>query len=113
MAAGPGCEHLVGRPQRLGRDDVLRAILLREKAGMPLNHVAVLRDDPRLHRAILRLFGKWDRAMTAAGIDPDRVRLPRRWTRDMVLERIRQRFTILVCTIRPLCCLRDGLHVGQ
>jgi len=67
---------------------VLKAILQRECKGLPLNHAAVLKDDRRLHSDILRLFGRWDVAMRASGIDPDSVRRHRRWTRQLVIQRI-------------------------
>lgn len=73
-----------------GKTDVLRAILEREAAGLPLNHAAVLREDRRLHADILRLFGCWDAAMQASGIDPACVRLHRRWSRRAVIRRIMQ-----------------------
>lgn len=70
--------------------DVLRAILLHESSGRPLNHAAVMREHPALHIAILRSFGTWDRAMRAAGIDPDCVRRHRRWSREAIVRRIQQ-----------------------
>lgn len=70
---------------------VLKAILAREAQGLPLNRVAVSKDDPRLHQQIVRLYGVWDEAMRAAGIDPRRVRRHRRWSRKAVIERIQQR----------------------
>ncbi len=81
-----------GRSQgaRAGKADVLRAILRREAAGLPLNHAAVLEQDRRLHADALRLFGCWDAALRAAGIDPVRVRRHRRWSRRAVIHRIVQ-----------------------
>ena len=67
---------------------VLKAILQRECEGLPLNHATVLKDDRCLHSDILRLFGSWDVAMRASGIDPDSVRRHRRWTRQSVIQRI-------------------------
>jgi len=74
---------------RRDKEDVLKAILRRECAGQPLNHAAVLRDDRRLHADILRVFGHWDTAMRASGIDPARVRGHRRWSSRAVIRRIR------------------------
>ena len=78
------------RPQRAkrGKAEVLRAILEREARGRPLNHAAVLRDDAQLHAAILRIFGQWDAAMQACGIDPACVRRHRHWNREEVIKRI-------------------------
>jgi len=74
-----------------GKERVLKDILHREANGLPLNRTAVLKDDPQLHAQILRLYGAWDDAMKAAGIDPERVRRHRRWSREAVIERIMQR----------------------
>jgi hypothetical protein len=74
-----------------GKAEVLRAILEREAARLPLNFKAVLRQDRRLHGDILRTFGRWDRALQAAGIDPGRVRRQRRWSQLAVIQRIRER----------------------
>ena len=73
---------------KIGKADVLRILLARESRGLPLNSVAVLRDDRRLHAAALRLFGPWDRVIQACGIDPARVRRHRRWSRERIAERI-------------------------
>jgi len=73
------------------REQVLKSILAREAANLPLNHAAVLREDPQLHAQILRTYGMWDDAMRAAGIDPKRVRRHRRWSHAAVVERIQYR----------------------
>lgn len=78
-------------PSSCLREQVLKSILAREAAGLPLNHAAVLREDPQLHVQILRTYGMWDDAMRAAGIDPKRVRRHRRWSHAAVVERIQQR----------------------
>lgn len=80
------------RPERgrRGKADLLRAILGREMAGLPLNHATVLEQDRRLHGDGLRLFGRWEAALRAAGIDPARVRRHRRWSRRAVINRIGQ-----------------------
>jgi hypothetical protein len=68
--------------------DILKAILKREYDGLPLNRRALLRQDRELHNAILRAFRGWDHALRAAGIDPDRVRRQRRWSRRAIIEGI-------------------------
>jgi hypothetical protein len=74
-----------------GKAAVLKGILAREAAGLPLNHSTVERQDPRLHADILRVFTRWDAALRAAGINPDDIRRQRRWSRQAVIDRIRQR----------------------
>ena len=78
------------RDRRIQREkaETLKAILRREHAGLPLNSVAVVSDDPRLRVDVLRLFGTWDAALCAAGIDPATVRRHRRWSRRAVIKRI-------------------------
>ena len=74
-----------------GRARVLRSILEREAAGLPINSKAVTRDDPQLHNRIMWLYGNWDAMLRAAGIPPDRVRRHQRWSRGIVVRRIRER----------------------
>ena len=74
-----------------GRDEVLEAIRKRQRDGLPLNRMAVFWSHRSLDNAILRVFGSWDRAMQAAGIDPDGVRLHRRWSREKVIAELCQR----------------------
>ena len=79
-----------GKPALPNKHDVIRAILQRECRGLPLNHAAVMRGDSRLQRAALRLFGRWDAALRAAGINPAGVRKTREWSRKAVVRRIRE-----------------------
>jgi len=83
-------ETTCGKPALRNKHDVIRAILQRECMGMPLNHTAVMRGDGRLQRAALRLFGRWDAALRAAGINPAAVRKTREWSREAVVRRIRE-----------------------
>lgn len=71
--------------------DVLKAILRREEESLPLNPVAVLYGDPSLYQAIRSIYGQYDDAMAAAGIDPSRVRRQPYWSAEDVLKGIRQR----------------------
>lgn len=73
------------------RKTVLEVILARKDAGLPLNYNAVLNDNPNLHARILYLYGRWDYALRAAGIDPEQVRRQRYWSRKAVIERIQER----------------------
>ena len=78
-----------GRSRRT-KEEVLKAILAREAAGLALNIAAILRDDPQMRADVTRIFGSWDAGMRAAGIDPKRVRRIRRWSRQAVIDRIQQ-----------------------
>lgn len=71
---------------------VVEGILLRQQAGQPLYCAAAAHEASRLYDAARRLFGKWEHALEAAGIDPATVR--RRcppWTPDSVLAELRRR----------------------
>lgn len=71
---------------------VVEGILLRQQAGAPLYCAAAAHDASHLYDAARRLFGKWEHALEAAGIDPASVR--RRctpWTPDSVLAELRRR----------------------
>ncbi len=70
---------------------VIEGILGRRRRGRPLNYKAVVRDKEPLVGAGRRLFGSWDRALGAAGLDPSRIRLKpvaRHWTRETILAAI-------------------------
>lgn len=81
----------VRRKPLTSKSDVLKAILQRENEGLPLNPVAVLRADRTLYHVIRKVFGRYDDAMRAAGIAPSRVRRQQYWSREDVLNGIRQR----------------------
>lgn len=69
------------------------AFELRSRAadGEPLNSGSLQKDDPGLHSACLRFFGSYADALRAAGIDPAKHRRRRAWTKDRVVEALRQR----------------------
>jgi hypothetical protein len=48
------------------------------------------RVSPELVNGALRHFGRWSKALQAAGIDPESVSHQRRWTRERVVHRIRE-----------------------
>jgi len=72
--------------------ELLVALLrARAKAGLKLNSGAVGHEDPGLVRAGTKLFGSWDQALTAAGIDPKAIRLRQVWTKELVVAAIKKR----------------------
>lgn len=70
---------------------VLAAIRKRRRASHALGTRRVRADGAGLYQQGWKFFGSWSEALRAAGVDPDRVRLTRRWTRETVLEALRAR----------------------
>lgn len=71
--------------------DVLAEVRRMKRRGRPLNARAV-RDagGEALVQQARKRFGSWDQALRAAGFDPARMRLARRWSRESVFEAIRR-----------------------
>jgi hypothetical protein len=70
------------------REGIIRHILDRESAGLPLN----LGDqgvESTLYQAASRIFGTWRNAVMAAGIDPERAQVQERWSPSKILTAIR------------------------
>jgi len=70
-------------------ESVIRSILAREAAGLPLSAKVVLREDPQLNHAAYQHFGNWCQALLAAGILPDSVSRKRTWTPQKIVDAIR------------------------
>ncbi|MBE7449232.1 MAG: hypothetical protein HS111_10135 [Kofleriaceae bacterium] len=73
LAAALRLAGLTRWPRRLhralpGRDDVLRLLRQRHSRGDVLSMPATRRDEPRLVKAALKHFGKWNAALAAAGV---------------------------------------------
>lgn len=72
------------------REKIIREILRREAAGLPLalgNRPESV--DDRLYAAGSRIFGSWGNAVQAAGIAPGRARVHENWQPAKVLSKIR------------------------
>jgi hypothetical protein len=109
-----------GRGHRRTKAEVVKAMLAREAAGLALNSRAVLDDDERLHADTLRVFGHWDAVLEAIGVEPERVRRHRRWSRAAVIKRIRQRASQglplnhgVVCRDEAVLTSAAGRHFGS
>jgi hypothetical protein len=75
--------------RRWGRDSIIAELRSRSRSSAPLNSGAIQAKDPGLHAAAVRHFGSYDQALTAAKIEPGRVRKRRHWTRPDVLAEIK------------------------
>lgn len=82
--------------QRWDQESVKRAIQDRAASSERLNAKAVEMENSRLIAAARRLYGNWNNALLAAGVDPTSVRPPstRRprgsWSRETIIEQIRR-----------------------
>ena len=72
------------------RERIIREILRREAAGLPLS-LGGSKDgvDSKLYKAGSRVFGSWGNAVKAAGIAPERAKVHDQWSPSRILARIR------------------------
>jgi hypothetical protein len=71
-------------------ESVIDAIHAEANAGRELSYMRTEKRVPALVRAAERTFGTWGAAIHAAGFDYEAIRRYRRWTRERVVERIRE-----------------------
>src|SRR4051812_19148836 len=71
------------------RNTVTFELRARQRDGEPLNSGAVQREDPGLHAAAVRRFGNYEKALRAAGVDPNEVRRRRKWDKAAVAKALR------------------------
>jgi hypothetical protein len=93
--AGIDYDHVLRRP-RWTRQAIIKLIKQAKRRGDDLHWSAVTKRNDELSRAAFaslqpRLFGKWVRALHAAGLDADDVSMYRTWDRNTVLFELRQR----------------------
>jgi hypothetical protein len=72
------------------RESVIRAILRRERDGLPLNCEAIKGVSKPLYCGASRYFGSWRNALRAAGINVAAVERRREWNNATVLSRLRE-----------------------
>jgi hypothetical protein len=80
----------IARRPRWTKQEIIRLIKSARRAGHDLNWSAVTKRGDELGKAAFaslqpRLFGSWDRALHAAGLDADDVCRYRKWTRDAIV----------------------------
>jgi len=69
---------------------VVATILEEKRAGHDLSYTCTETRMPALVRAAERIYGTWEKAISAAGLNYDEIRRYRRWTRERVIARIRE-----------------------
>lgn len=74
---------------RWTRQEIIRSILRREAAGLPLSLGGEAPVDQSLYQAASRVFGTWRNAVMAAGISPDKARSHESWRPARILAEIR------------------------
>jgi len=72
-------------------DNVIGEIQQLNAAGADLVSTVVCRENRQLFRAGVARFGTWEKAVRAAGIDYDRYRKIRRWSKEKVIESLQER----------------------
>ena len=63
------------------------------ESGEDLNYANIAHDQVALLRAATRYFGSWRAAIEFAGLNYDDIRRYKTWSRDRILERIRELYT--------------------
>jgi hypothetical protein len=71
------------------RSTVVFELKCRASDREALNSGAVQREDPGLHAAAVRYFGTYDKALKAAKLNPDTLRLRKSWSKPAVLAAIK------------------------
>ena len=79
----------INRYRKWTRDTIVSELKTRSRDSEPLNSGAVQKDDPSLHAAAVRLFNGFDQALSAAKLDPGKIRQRRIWTRAVVLKELK------------------------
>lgn len=92
--AGIDYAAILRRP-RWTKSLIIAEIKKAKRRGDDLHWSAVTRRRDELGKAAFaslqkRLFGTWDRALHAAGLDADDINLYRKWTRDGIVSEIRE-----------------------
>jgi hypothetical protein len=91
--AGVDYEFVVRRP-RWTKAAIIKLIKDSKRAGKDLHWSAVTKRRDELGKAAFaslqpRLFGGWDRALHAAGLDADQINRYRKWTKDTIVSELK------------------------
>jgi hypothetical protein len=96
--AGVDYNDVIRRP-RWDKQRIIRIIKDAKRKGTELHWSSVTRRRDELARAAFaaiqpRLFGRWDRALAAAGLDADEVTIYRAWDKDTVVVELKSRVQV-------------------
>lgn len=79
----------VSRYHHWDRQAILKTLVEHHRKRRPINSGHMQRAIPGLYGAAIRIFGTYDEALRAAGIDPSTVRQRRQWSREEVVRQMR------------------------
>ena len=74
------------------REKILAQIKEMAAKKLPLNCKAVYISNGKLLQAACKRFGSWDAALRAAGIDPESVRVNKKWSKTRIIVSICERY---------------------
>jgi len=72
------------------KDSIASEIVHRFEAGLDLSYSGMTKEALPLLRAATRYFGSWQAAVEYSGLDYDAIRKYRSWTKERIIERIRE-----------------------
>jgi hypothetical protein len=86
----------IARRPRWTKAGIIRLIKDAKRSGVDLHWSSIVKNRGELGRAAFaalqpRLFGSWDRALHAAGLDADEINRYRKWTKETVLSELKAR----------------------
>jgi hypothetical protein len=93
--SGVDYDEVVRRP-RWSKAAIIKLIKDSKRAGKDLHWSAVTKRRDELGKAAFaslqpRLFGGWDRALHAAGLDADQINRYRKWTKETIVSELKSR----------------------
>ena len=80
----------VRRYESWSEEKVIRQIRERAAAGLELNSKTMQQEDCKLFNAALKRYEGWDRALAAAGINPEAVYKRHRWSKELIRKQIKE-----------------------
>lgn len=76
--------------RKWSKDTIASEIQRLFQSGENLNYASIATEEVALLRAATRYFGSWRTAIEYAGLDYDEIRRYKTWTKERILERIRE-----------------------
>ena len=71
---------------------VLQEIRLEYEAGIDISYSKIEKSNLSLLRRACKIFGNWETAITRAGIDYNIIRKYNKWTKELIIEKIKEFF---------------------